>query len=118
MHNQLRIHLFMSRPSLKTALARCRPGEVLAATADGRELVVARGHSGGLAVFEDRCPHQYAPLSEGYIDQDNLVCPRHNWEFRLADGVIVVPTARAGCPGLVPLPAGDDGLLDPTARSR
>lgn len=108
----------MSRLALKTALARCRPGEVIAASGHGRELVVARGHSGVLAVFDDRCPHQYAPLSEGYIDQDNIVCPRHNWEFSLVDGAIVVPTARAGCPGLAPVPAGDDGLLDPTTRSR
>lgn len=108
----------MPRTTLKLALARCRPGEIVAAAHGDLSLVVARGHSGMMGVFHDRCPHQFAPLSEGYVDGDHLVCPRHNWEFRLTDGAIAVPTARAGCPGLVPLDAGDEGFLDPTTRSR
>jgi phenylpropionate dioxygenase-like ring-hydroxylating dioxygenase large terminal subunit len=29
----------------------------------------------------DRCPHRGAPLSEGFIQDDCLVCPYHGWRF-------------------------------------
>ncbi|MBE9128268.1 MULTISPECIES: Rieske 2Fe-2S domain-containing protein [unclassified Coleofasciculus] len=33
-------------------------------------------------VFEDRCPHRLAPLSEGRIAEDGLLeCPYHGWAF-------------------------------------
>ncbi|MDB9313754.1 Rieske 2Fe-2S domain-containing protein [Spirulina sp. CS-785/01] len=33
-------------------------------------------------VFEDRCPHRLAPLSEGRITEDGcLECPYHGWAF-------------------------------------
>jgi phenylpropionate dioxygenase-like ring-hydroxylating dioxygenase large terminal subunit len=33
-------------------------------------------------VFEDKCPHRLAPLSEGMIADDGLLeCPYHGWAF-------------------------------------
>jgi phenylpropionate dioxygenase-like ring-hydroxylating dioxygenase large terminal subunit len=33
-------------------------------------------------VFEDKCPHRLAPLSEGRIASDGLLeCPYHGWAF-------------------------------------
>jgi phenylpropionate dioxygenase-like ring-hydroxylating dioxygenase large terminal subunit len=33
-------------------------------------------------VFEDKCPHRLAPLSEGRIADDGLLeCPYHGWAF-------------------------------------
>lgn len=33
-------------------------------------------------VFEDKCPHRLAPLSEGRIDENGLLeCPYHGWAF-------------------------------------
>ncbi|KAG5186555.1 accelerated cell death 1, partial [Tribonema minus] len=31
----------------------------------------------------DRCPHRWAPLSEGFVDpeQKRLTCAYHGWEF-------------------------------------
>jgi phenylpropionate dioxygenase-like ring-hydroxylating dioxygenase large terminal subunit len=34
------------------------------------------------SVFEDKCPHRLAPLSEGRINQEGLLeCPYHGWTF-------------------------------------
>jgi phenylpropionate dioxygenase-like ring-hydroxylating dioxygenase large terminal subunit len=34
-------------------------------------------------VFDDRCPHRLAPLSEGRIAEDGLLeCPYHGWAFK------------------------------------
>lgn len=33
-------------------------------------------------VFEDKCPHRLAPLSEGRVNQEGLLeCPYHGWTF-------------------------------------
>jgi phenylpropionate dioxygenase-like ring-hydroxylating dioxygenase large terminal subunit len=33
-------------------------------------------------VFEDKCPHRLAPLSEGRVNEDGLLeCPYHGWAF-------------------------------------
>tara|TARA_R110000851_G_scaffold132783_2_gene267343 strand:+ start:2111 stop:3628 length:1518 start_codon:yes stop_codon:yes gene_type:complete len=32
------------------------------------------------------CPHAKADLSKGDVVDGNLVCPRHNWKFKLKDG--------------------------------
>jgi nitrite reductase/ring-hydroxylating ferredoxin subunit len=36
--------------------------------------------------MDDTCPHAGASLSAGHIDQDAIVCPRHNWCFILRNG--------------------------------
>lgn len=106
------------RLPLDQALASCQPGQVVAARAGQAQLAVARTTQGAVAVFLDKCPHQFAPLSEGWVEGDAIVCPRHNWEFSLIDGSIVVPSARLGCPALSLMDPADGGLLDPTERSR
>lgn len=39
--------------------------------------------SGSWRVFEDRCPHRLAPLSEGRIEPSDgtLMCSYHGWRF-------------------------------------
>jgi len=67
-----------------TVLAAARaagPGQVIAAR-DGREPVaVVRTEDGALYVVPDECPHDGGLLSDGYIEDGNLVCARHGWEF-------------------------------------
>lgn len=50
----------------------------------------------GVAVFlvdgryyalRDECPHMGAPLSLGSVEGDHVICDRHLWAIRLADGV-------------------------------
>jgi NAD(P)H-dependent nitrite reductase small subunit len=35
---------------------------------------------------QNRCPHQNADLSDGYIIDDKLYCSLHHWAFNLSDG--------------------------------
>ena len=37
-------------------------------------------------VIDNTCPHAGASLSAGEVNQGCVVCPRHNWTFRLATG--------------------------------
>ncbi|WP_244231199.1 DUF5914 domain-containing protein [Saccharomonospora piscinae] len=68
----------------------------------GRELVAWRDAGGEVAAGPGVCPHLGAPLSEGRIVGDRLVCRWHG---------LAVPAA--GLPGWnwCPVPAYDDGVL-------
>jgi phenylpropionate dioxygenase-like ring-hydroxylating dioxygenase large terminal subunit len=48
-----------------------------------RDLVIWWEEKAGCwRVFEDKCPHRLAPLSEGRINQEGLLeCPYHGWTF-------------------------------------
>lgn len=49
----------------------------------GRDIVIWWDEMGkSWRVFEDKCPHRLAPLSEGRINSDGLLeCPYHGWAF-------------------------------------
>jgi phenylpropionate dioxygenase-like ring-hydroxylating dioxygenase large terminal subunit len=43
-------------------------------------------------VFEDKCPHRLAPLSEGRVNEDGLLeCPYHGWAFSGDGNCEVIP---------------------------
>jgi phenylpropionate dioxygenase-like ring-hydroxylating dioxygenase large terminal subunit len=56
-------------------------GAVVAVEVDGREYVVWRGASGGLGSAPRACPHLDHDLAEGFVVDDELVCPGHGWAF-------------------------------------
>lgn len=60
-------------------------GEVRGLSCEGRWLCASR-IAGRVGVVEDVCPHQGAMISEGWVDDGLLVCPRHGWEFDPATG--------------------------------
>ncbi len=45
------------------------------------ELVVWRGESGGVQIWEDRCPHRGMRLSFGFVRGDSLNCLYHGWQY-------------------------------------
>ncbi len=51
----------------------------------GREIAIFRTEDGVFAT-DDYCPHMGDSLSAGRIWEGTVVCPRHMWAFRLADG--------------------------------
>ena len=64
------------------ALSRDVPkGVTRAVTLEERELVVWRGESGTVQVWEDRCPHRGMRLSFGFVRGDALNCLYHGWEY-------------------------------------
>jgi phenylpropionate dioxygenase-like ring-hydroxylating dioxygenase large terminal subunit len=66
----------------------------------GQDLVLWR-HAGGIAAFDDQCPHRGARLSLGRVVGDTLQCAYHGWCFDGAGACRSVPAV----PGFVP-PAG------------
>ena len=61
--------------------ARLPPGAVVAIEMGGDEYVVWRGRSGALGSAPRVCPHLDHDLAEGYVADDELVCPGHGWAF-------------------------------------
>ena len=62
----------------------------------GEAWVIAR-LDGGLAAFEDRCPHRLAPLSAGHIATEadgthRLACGYHGWRFDAAGRCDLIPS--------------------------
>jgi toluene monooxygenase system ferredoxin subunit len=49
---------------------------------------------GAPVAYEDRCPHQASPLSEGVLSEDGvLTCAAHEWEFNARTGCRVNPAS-------------------------
>lgn len=55
-------------------------------------VVLYRLEDGTPAALYDRCPHRWAPLSEGHVDGDKIVCPYHGMEFNTAGLCTKAPT--------------------------
>lgn len=57
-----------------------------------KPVVLYRLSDGSPVALDNRCPHRWAPLSEGQVVDDQIVCPYHGMQFG-ADGVCTkVPT--------------------------
>lgn len=60
----------------------------------GERLVVWKDGQGEWRVFEDRCPHRAAPLSEGRVEEDGtLMCAYHAWRFDSEGNCAAIPQA-------------------------
>jgi nitrite reductase (NADH) small subunit/3-phenylpropionate/trans-cinnamate dioxygenase ferredoxin subunit len=60
-------------------------GRAMTAIVDGREIAIFHT-AGGFFALDNTCPHQGAPLADGWIDADSVTCPWHAWCFDLASG--------------------------------
>jgi nitrite reductase/ring-hydroxylating ferredoxin subunit len=54
------------------------------------DVVVVRSEH-GIHALEDTCNHASASLSEGWVEDDCLVCPVHEYAFHLKTGALVRP---------------------------
>jgi len=70
------------RPAVSQIRRTLKRGELAAARDRHGDVAVARLVSGRLVVVEDRCPHDGGRISDGFVDGELIVCPRHNWELR------------------------------------
>ncbi len=52
---------------------------------EGIELVVVKKEE-TLSVFAGRCIHQEAPMAQGILEENHLVCSKHLWRYRLDSG--------------------------------
>ncbi|GIW72981.1 MAG: hypothetical protein KatS3mg102_2523 [Planctomycetota bacterium] len=62
------------------------PGSALRVVLDGHEVALFRTADGGTYAIEDRCPHQYAPLSEGQLTGTVVRCRLHGWSLDVRTG--------------------------------
>lgn len=51
----------------------------------GFEICIARCN-GDTYAFDNKCPHQSAPLSAGDLEGCTVVCPYHAWRFHIPTG--------------------------------
>ena len=58
--------------------------ELRKTAAGARLLVLSDG--GELRAFDDRCPHEGYPLSQGSLRNGELTCAWHNWKFDVCSG--------------------------------
>lgn len=62
----------------------------------GIPYVLFRNNENTISVFQDRCPHRGAKLSEGSCTDGHLKCPYHGWEFNAQAELVCVPSDGAG----------------------
>jgi nitrite reductase/ring-hydroxylating ferredoxin subunit len=65
--------------------ADIRPGHPHTVVIDGREIAIFNA-GGTFYALENACPHQGAPLSDGWIEGKTVTCTWHAWCFSLEDG--------------------------------
>lgn len=64
-----------------TPAAALLPGKPMRVELDGMAIVLYRQADGQPVALDDRCPHRWAPLSDGRIQGDHIICPLHGFAF-------------------------------------
>ncbi|MBI2060404.1 MAG: FAD-dependent oxidoreductase [Nitrospirae bacterium] len=62
------------------------PSSGAAVTSLGGKPVAVLRNAGRLCAFSNVCPHENAPLDEGVVDGDEIICPLHAYRFSLTTG--------------------------------
>ncbi len=61
------------------------PGHPCTVVVDEREIALFNV-GGTIYAIENRCPHQGAPLADGWVQGTTVTCTWHAWCFKLTDG--------------------------------
>lgn len=64
--------------------------------------------NGEIYAIDDTCPHEEAPLSEGVLDGDEIVCPWHQATFNVRTGACTGPPADDNVTSYPVRVTGDD----------
>ncbi len=62
------------------------PGTIKQA-GEGHGKVAVCNAGGNIHAIQDRCPHRMANLSDGTLDGETIICPKHKGQFDLNTGV-------------------------------
>lgn len=78
----------MSAPTVSVVgpLSDLTPGEGRTYVVNGRQIAVFLLTDGTVRAVEAVCPHRGGPLADGQVDRAVVVCPLHQYMFRLDDG--------------------------------
>lgn len=75
---------------LCTATEAPRSEEVGEFTSEGVDVCLAH-HDDQFFALGNWCPHKGAPLGQGWIEGDTVVCPKHAWAFDCHTGIVEPP---------------------------
>ncbi len=71
------------------------PGEMRSFVVDHTQIVICNVNNKYFALA-DECSHDSAPISDGHLDGDQIVCPRHGAKFELLTGKVTAHPAVVG----------------------
>ena len=74
------------------AASDVKEGEVFG-THLGDEPIALCRIDGRVHAFDDICPHAYALLSQGFVEDNEIECPLHGARFEIATGKCTAPPA-------------------------
>jgi phenylpropionate dioxygenase-like ring-hydroxylating dioxygenase large terminal subunit len=57
----------------------------------GDDYVLWRGRSGVVGAALDECPHRGSRLSQGWVENGDIVCPYHGWSFDVSGACTRIP---------------------------
>jgi pyruvate oxidase len=80
---------------------------VTTVVAGGRAICVTRT-SQGYGALDNRCPHQGGPLGDGHIENGNVICPWHGYEYHPCTGT--PPPGFSDAATAYPVEHREDGL--------
>lgn len=61
---------------------------------DGHEIAVARLPDGSWVAFDNACPHEECPLSDGDLEGERIICYCHSSTFDLRTGEVLQGPAQ------------------------
>ena len=94
-----------------TGAATLKPGEKKLVKAGDTEILLIQ-LDGSLVAVQPKCPHAGAPLEQGAICNNRLVCPWHMGVFALPTGDLLEPPPLIGLDTYAVRVEGADVLLD------
>ena len=94
------------------ALSDIPPGDMVSVRVGAEEILLVN-LDGDLHACDDICTHAYANLSEGDLEEGEVVCPLHGAVFDVASGAPVTPPATEPLRKFAIRIEGDDILVGP-----
>ncbi len=71
------------------------PGSGQLVEVEGKQIALFN-IDGNYYAIDDTCPHRGGPLSEGFIEGEEVACPLHGSRFNIKTGEVLGPPARQG----------------------
>ena len=89
------------------------PGATLRVEVDGTPVCLVNV-GGTVHALHDTCTHARASMSEGFVDEGVIECPRHGAQFDVATGQALTPPATLPLPTFAVEVRDGRVLVDPT----